>query len=186
MQLYITMWDVFSNATIPSPVITVLSVDPNVRSKTRIVHRDDFEAVEVVRERNDFPPNGSGSARLRSRIPRCRIPGGTDGADRVNAPVYRRQDNKQERETHKYHPTTCVRPVQDTTTLFWKLHEIPFQGRVRDRILYRVENVIIAVTVQRREVGTEMKKGEERIRACHCSREFFNDQKRRRAVEFRH
>ncbi|TGZ48791.1 hypothetical protein DBV15_09932 [Temnothorax longispinosus] len=34
-----------------------------------------------------------------------------------------------------------------TTTLFWKLRGIPFQGRARSRPSYRVENVITAVTI---------------------------------------
>lgn len=54
----------------------------------------------------------------------------TDGADRANAPVYRREDNKQEQGDVQTSPTTRCSPPRGTTTLFWKLRGIPFQGRV--------------------------------------------------------
>lgn len=114
-------------------------------------------------------------------------PTGLTVPSRVNAPVCSRRSNKQERDTQTSAATTHLlarslarASIRHTTTLFWKLLVgIPFRAARAHKTSVRSEKYVIIAAATTTHEGREGGRGAT-IRACHCSREFFNDRKRRR------
>ncbi|EGI58900.1 hypothetical protein G5I_13016 [Acromyrmex echinatior] len=102
---------------------------------------------------------------------------GTNGTDRVNTPVYHREDNKQ--EYANITDDLCLRPPSQDATTFWKLRGILFQGR-RPSVPHGKRDYNRNYTTQ--WAGGRDGMGERKAPTVSLfpgTREFFNDQKRR-------
>jgi len=125
--------------------------------------------VEVARERSDFPPKPL----VYDRVHHDAIP------QDPTAPIAQtllftvvptvNGIGKHKRRRRLVLPRPAL-PRGATT--FWKLRGIPFQGRVRRPSVPRGK-----LDCSRQEARDEDGWEKGRLRPCHCSREFFDDQK---------